>query len=390
LPLREPDIVAIDRLPSSSERIRETERRPMLKTTNAASFANTPVPPREWDAEDLVPKKQVTILGGDGATGKTTLALQYAVAKAVGGEWLGRMIPQGRCLFITAEDDEQEIHRRLHDICEELRIDIEALGDLDVRSLAGDEGGALLAELDGPRGALKPTALYEQTTEYITARKPALVILDPRADLFGGDENNRVHARQFIGLLRRWAISLGPTVLLLDHPSMSGMATGSGSSGSTAWSNSVRSRLYFSRIRDDKGGEDDEDARVLTTKKANYARAGLKIALWWRRGVFVPSASAGTSFAAIAAQAHVDRVFLDLLDIYTAEGRPVSGLTSPTYAPAVFSKDPRAEGAKRKSLEGAMNRLFAARKIHLVETGPPSKRRSHIEATSRTDEGAQK
>ncbi|WP_369675560.1 AAA family ATPase, partial [Enterococcus faecium] len=92
--------------------------------------------------------------------------------------------------------------------------------------------------------------------------RPALVGLDTLADLHSGQENDRTTARQFIGLLRGLAIRHGCAVVLLAHPSLTGMASGSGLSGSTAWNASVRSRLYLERVVQD-GYEADPDRRVL-------------------------------------------------------------------------------------------------------------------------------
>ena len=61
--------------------------------------------------------------------------------------------------------------------------------------------------------------------------------------------------------------------MLLAHPSLTGMNTGTGTSGSTAWNNSVRSRLYLDRVRE-SGIEPDPDARVLRTMKSNYGPVG--------------------------------------------------------------------------------------------------------------------
>src|SRR5258707_15601177 len=84
-------------------------------------------------------------------------------------------------------------------------------------------------------------------------------------------------------------------VLLLSHPSMSGMNSGTGAAGSTAWHNAVRSRLYLTRpVRkpsnlsgDTPDDEGDPDERVLKTMKSNYGAIGGKISLRWDRGVFV-------------------------------------------------------------------------------------------------------
>ena len=65
---------------------------------------------------------------------------------------------------------------------------------------------------------------------------------------------------------------------MLSHPSLTGINSGTGTSGSTAWNNSVRSRLYLSRIVQD-GYEQNPDARVLRTMKSNYSGIGGEIAL---------------------------------------------------------------------------------------------------------------
>ena len=69
----------------------------------------------------------------------------------------------------------------------------------------------------------------------VPSLRPRLLILDNLADIFGGDENARDLARQFVSLIRGLAIDLDCTVLMLSHPSLSGMASGRGASGSTAW-----------------------------------------------------------------------------------------------------------------------------------------------------------
>jgi hypothetical protein len=60
----------------------------------AASLANKPVPKQEWLVDDLIPGRNVTLLSGDGGTGKSLLSLQLAAAVATGGSWL--VSPAGR------------------------------------------------------------------------------------------------------------------------------------------------------------------------------------------------------------------------------------------------------------------------------------------------------
>jgi hypothetical protein len=78
-------------------------------------------------------------------------------------------------------------------------------------------------------------------------------------------------------------------VLLIAHPSDSGISSGEGGGFSTAWNNSVRSRLYLRRPQtDDK--EAAADRRILEVKKANYGPSGITIPLIYHAGAFVPDA----------------------------------------------------------------------------------------------------
>ncbi|MCA3487246.1 MAG: AAA family ATPase, partial [Rhodobacter sp.] len=44
----------------------------------ARDLADKPIPPRHWHVDDLVPGGTVTLLSGDGGTGKSLLAMQLA------------------------------------------------------------------------------------------------------------------------------------------------------------------------------------------------------------------------------------------------------------------------------------------------------------------------
>jgi RecA-family ATPase len=60
-----------------------------------------------------VPDRTVTLLYGDGGTGKSLLALQLAAATALGVKWIGLQPAHGPVLYLSAEDDLDELHRRL-------------------------------------------------------------------------------------------------------------------------------------------------------------------------------------------------------------------------------------------------------------------------------------
>ncbi len=70
-------------------------------------------------------------------------------------------------------------------------------------------------------------------------------------------------------MLRDLAIDHDCAVLLLSHPSLTGLNSGTGTSGSTAWNNSVRSRLYLQAT--------SPDTRTLKVVKANHGKVGDEI-----------------------------------------------------------------------------------------------------------------
>jgi len=94
------------------------------------------------------------------------------------------------------------------------------------------------------------------------------------------------------------------TVIITQHPSVSGMASGAGSSGSTGWNNSVRSRVYLTQPKrtDDEGDEIPTDERFLKFMKSNYGPKGTKLRLVWRNGVFKTVGEAGPQSYADAAR----------------------------------------------------------------------------------------
>ena len=268
----------------------------------------------------------------------------------------------------------------MNDILEAEGRGYDDVSGLTLRSLAGED--ALLAV--ETQVALMQSALFEELDRRAAEESPSLIVIDTLADVYPANENDRAKVRQFVGILRGLALRRKCAVVLLAHPSLTGLNSGTGTSGSTAWNNSVRSRLYLSRITDN-GFEPDPDARVLGTMKANYWRTGGEINLRWEAGVFVAEAQP-TGLDALAAGAKGERVFLKLLDAMTAQGRYVSASPGPTYAPAQFASHPEAEGCTKRALKSAMDALFGRGDIVIATHGAGAKARTHI-ARKGADDG---
>ena len=353
-----------------------------LKLNDPADYAGLPIPVREWHVVHRIPAGKVTLLSGDGGTGKSTIALQLVIATVYGDEWLGgRIDKQGPAWFLSAEEDDDEIRRRLSAILDHQGRMLDDLRDKGVRwSCLDDEseysqGDAVLGEADRA-GRVHPTPLYEALLARAIADRPAAIVIENAADVFAIDEINRGQVRQAVALLRRLAKRSGAAIILISHPSLYGLNSGSGTSGSTQWSNAVRSRLYFAAVK--KSDDDETDVCELTVKKANYGPTGEAVRVRWHQGLFVPVGSAGT-LERVSAEADIDQAYLDCLDAAAARFLEVGESPGKAYAPTIFEKMPQARGFKANALRAAQERLFKAGRIEVRMIGPaPSKLRPRI------------
>lgn len=342
-----------------------------LPVINASEWAHLDPPEREWFIKGLIPEGTVTLVSGDGGVGKSLLLLQIGIASALGVDTLGLNPKPGGVIYVGAEDDEDEFQRRVCDVARSLGGRLQDLEDLEIIPLADRD--ALLA-VPAKDGSMAPTALWQRIRERVLSFGPGLVVFDTTADLFGGDEIKRAQVRQFIAMLRKLAIETGAAVVLLSHPSVSGMQTGSGTSGSTAWSNSVRSRLYLTRP---EGKEVDPNARVLRTMKSNYGAIGDEIKLRWQAGAFVLDEGLPAAEMAFVSKAQ-DEAFVRLLRAYNRTGQVVATTKGVNYAPKVLAEQADAAPYKQPHLERAMQRLLADGTLKVVGYGPPSRQRKQL------------
>jgi RecA-family ATPase len=335
----------------------------------------TALEPRPWLIVDPIPRRNVSLLSGEGSIGKSILLMQLLGATVRGELWLGSVPERGPVLYLSAEEEDNEIRHRMQAVAASLGATREQLvkDGLRVLSFAGKD--AVLAEPDRD-GILQSTPLFARILADAVALKPKVIALDAAADVFGGNEINRAQARQFITLLRHLAIATDAAVILVAHPSLQGIASDSGLSGSTAWHNSVRARMYLK-----KAPGEDEALRALEVKKNNYGPVTETILLRWKNGVYVAEPGQGT-FEQLAREAEANQLFLTLLRRFTKQSRNVSDKTSPSYAPSLFAAEPEAKKSKPKvtaeALADAMRRLFAAGKIRVLSEGPPSRVRTRI------------
>lgn len=243
-----------------------------------------PAPLREWLVPDWIPIGYVTGLYGDGGVGKSLLSQQLMTCVSLGLPFLGLPVTAGRAFGMMCEDDPDELHRRQEAINRALGVEPQHLENLRYSSRVGMDN--LLMTFDNENKGL-PTKLFKSLVAYLTQFRPRLVVIDTIADTFGGNEIARAHARQYVqGIGGNIARAFNCAVVFAGHPSVSGMASKTGTGGSTAWSNTFRSRLYLTRPEGKEGEDGDQDERLLSRMKANYAPTSADIKFRYDNGAF--------------------------------------------------------------------------------------------------------
>jgi RecA-family ATPase len=351
-----------------------------LAWINMSSWDAEPVPEREWAIKDRVPLRQAGLFSGEGGTGKSILELMKDVAHVAGKDWLGSMPKPGPAFYIGAEDDVNEVHIRLAAIAKHYGVNFKELiaGGLHVLCLLGED--AVLCAAAGKSGRVEVTSLYRRLYQAAGDIKPVNISIDTLSRAFAGNEIDRVQVYAFAQHMQALAMAADGATTVLSHPSLQGISSGSGLSGSTAWHGAFRFRQYLTGIKPANGEELDSDIRELQFKKNQYGPTAEAIPLRYQRGLFLPEGGI-TTFDKLAREQKADDTFLALLGRYGREGRNVSDKpTANNFAPAAFSKEKDRNGFRRNDFEAAMRRLFAAGKIHVEEYGPASKHASRLQS----------
>jgi RecA-family ATPase len=280
-----------------------------LVPIDLARYDTEPIPEREWGVKDRFPRRAVALLSGEGAIGKSVLFLQLSVAHVLARDWLRSLPEPGSVLLVNCEDEEAELVRRLAPILDNYHAKFsDVAAGLHTFSLANCD--PLLAVPDR-NGRVLPTPLYAELLEMARTVLPICVVIDNVADVFGGSEIDRSQVRQFVALMRQLAIAANGYVIMSAHPSLAGIVSKTGLSGSTQWHNSVRARAYMYKLANDDG-ENTAGPRVLEFMKSNYSALSERIELQWSNGLYLPARTPSGPEQA-AANAAADALFLQLL-----------------------------------------------------------------------------
>jgi RecA-family ATPase len=358
-----------DQTAKSNNDQKQEAKAPSLVFIDMSRWDDEPTPEQEWIVYNRIPRRECVLFSGEGGAGKSIEQLHLSVAAVLERDWLGIIPEQGPVIFIDAEDDEKVLHRRTKAIAAHYGANITEMikGGLHLASWRGcDAALAVVAR----NGQILPTPLYKTLLETAGDIKPVMIGIAASANVFAGNENDRAQVQQFIGLLTRVAMVADGSIALISHPSLAGINTETGLSGTTQWHNSVRARYFMRGVKPEAGEPLDTDLREIVFKKNNYGSISESIVLRWNNGLFLPADGLDPT----AKEAAAKEVFLKLLKRFRTANRNASDKPGPTFAPALFAKEDeaRSAGLTSKNLERAMRQLFRDKQIVNEEYGKAS------------------
>ena len=287
----------------------------------------------------------------------------------------------GPAFYVGAEDEEREIHIRFYDIASYYSVTFNELiaGGLHVLCRLGQD--ATLCALTRS-GRVETTPFYKQLYEAAGDIKPKNISIDTLSRAFAGNEIDRVQVYAFAMHMQALADVADGSVTVLSHPSLAGINSGSGISGSTAWHGAFRFRFYLKSTKPEGGEQPDNDLREIEFKKNQYGPKGESMVLRYQRGLFLPEGEISNLDQATR-RAEAEDVFMELLHRFSGQLRNVSDkATANNYAPTVFAKEDEAKKhrIKKAEFEQTMRDLFKANRITLEQYDKPSLHRYRLVA----------
>jgi RecA-family ATPase len=371
---------AVEQADSGDEKVFQlrprTETKPKpLPWLDMSGWDDVAVPQRDWVILNRVPAETFGIFSGEGGVGKSIIELTKNVAHVTGKDWLGSMPEIGPAIYVGTEDTEKELHIRLAAIGRRYGVTFKEMVEAGLHVLPLIDEDSTLVTVSN-NGAVETTALYRQIYEAAGDIKPINLSIDPLSSVFSGNENDRVQAyafrRHMMALAkvtrceRRTGSVFGGSITVLSHPSLAGIASGSGLSGSTGWHGASRFRQYLKGVKDEEGEQDHSDLRELQFKKLQYGPASESLMLRYHHGVFV-QVGGPSDLEKAARDALIEDIFIKTAKRLLTLQELSPAHTSHSYAVTVISRQPEAKGIRKAELADAMTRLIERGKVQ-VET----------------------
>lgn len=231
----------------------------------ADRFIGKEPPPRRWLYVKVLRFGKVGIIVAPGGTGKSQALMQVGVSIATGSPLFGvwEVGETGGVLMLLAEDDDEEVHRRLNNIIGQLALsgDIAAISalrkNLILRSMVGENN--LMTETNQSREVQQTIYVDRLIATATQIPDLKLIIIDPASRFRGGNENEAQDTTRFVEAIERVAQATGATILIAHHTNKGSMqateANQNASRGSSALTDGVRWQMNLAGMSEKEAKE---------------------------------------------------------------------------------------------------------------------------------------
>lgn len=217
-------------------------------------LSGAPKPPL-WVIEGDAAQKRATAVSGDQSASKTTMLLRRALAVARGEEFMGRPTKKGRVLFVSGEEDLEQI--------QEEKLKPLGFTDADLHQIDLYTRGSfpLIGTEDGNRWLIDTA----EAADYV------LVCVDTTSSAVGGiDGNNNDQVNGLFGDVLEPLLDRTGAALMFDHHERKSGGSGDRSTaamGARAWTNRPSFHLTLATVGKYREQATGEGERVATARK---------------------------------------------------------------------------------------------------------------------------
>jgi len=188
-------------------------------------FLKGEIPKREWLVENFIELGKPGIMASIGGIGKSMLALDLCLKVAHGsGSWLGNpIVSSGSAVYLSAEDDAQELHRRVDSLDKEGKR-FEGLNEVYALPIPSMKERLIVLGDTSSQGLHTTSQGDELITALESIDNLKLVVIDPiqsfvSASISSSNEAGQMYASFCASISAR----LGATVLSIHHFSKQGL-----------------------------------------------------------------------------------------------------------------------------------------------------------------------
>lgn len=227
------------------------------------------IPQRDWRANRMLIRHQVSALIAPGGTSKSSFTLTLAAHKALGVPFAGLGLKPGKTIVYNAEDDLNEQSRRLNAICVQYGFDFDLVASR-VMLLSEEEFPLKLTESDPP--TIKSDHV-RKVIELASDPECDWIICDPLRNVISCDENDNIKMTYVMGCLKLLAKQADVAIMVVHHTKKpSGTVSYAGDANSAAGAASIVNSCRIALTLTTATERDCEAMDIPATERHAYVR----------------------------------------------------------------------------------------------------------------------